>query len=46
MPENEKREATDLVQVYLENVARLYQIPVLELQERLKVKLLEAWGNG
>lgn len=46
MPENEKREATELVLAYMTNVATLYQVPMLELLERLKVKTLCEWGNG
>jgi hypothetical protein len=28
------------------NVAMLYQLPMLELEERLRVRTLEEFGNG
>lgn len=46
IPGDDKGQAAELVLAYMTNVATLYQVPMLELLERLKVKTLCEWGNG
>jgi hypothetical protein len=44
--QDSRREAAEVVVGYLEKVSILYDIPPCELEDWVRTRTLEKWGNG